>query len=496
MPEERGGMGTRYDGRRRGRSVLIATVAASLALPAGATAQTGAFSAPFAEPTIEGQRTTYKCIRRAPKPGREPSGPLFTPHWECKPTAGSLNVTPIRNRLLYWNALEGTENINAATAAEFGSTAENDQTRRLDLNPSNPFASIWSNPTPVDGGGNPPPQGNPDKEFLLVPKEVGQQLDPAWNDGSLFCADNNFLPDGRVIATGGTTYKNDPPTGAGPLTPPGPAELQGMRNTAVYDPRTNRWQQTPRMNYGRWYPALVTLGARGGRAGDQFVASGVKNLIKAYDLPDQNSPKINRTADNVQETEVRNSATGQWEVQGPKDAQDPSDRPLPLFPRLHLLPNGHVYYNAGGQVFNPAGESYNQLLWNVAAAFDPETKRWNDVGVPGVGPGEVPDLTDGFRGSTFSVMLTLQPGAERELPAGVVPDRGRDPRHHAGHLLPGQGQPDRHGRHRRRRARRARAARSRPSGRSRSTTPAGTRTERCCRRVRCSPRPAATATRS
>jgi hypothetical protein len=410
--------------------VPVAGVAVAVAAgwPGGAGAQdpapiTGAFSAPFAEPTIAGVRTDMKCIRRPPRAGLEPSGPLYTPYWDCKPAAVSSNVTPLPNRIVYWNGLEGTENINAGIAAEFGTVAVNDQSRALDLDPSNPFASRWSRPSPVDGGANPPPAGSPDKEFVGVPNEIGRKLDPAWNDGALFCADNNFLPDGRVLATGGTTYKNDPPLLPGETSAPGPLELQGARNSRVYDPRTNTWQQTPKMNYGRWYPTIVTLGARGGRTGDTFVASGVKNLLKAYDKPAEPFPApgdpdfpppnvtANRTGDNVQETEVRDHDSGVWEVQGPKASQDPSDRPLPLFPRLHLLPNGHVYYNASGQVFNPAGESYNEALWNVAAAFDPATRRWNEIGVPGTAPDGLPSATAGFRGSTFSVMLPLRPDA-------------------------------------------------------------------------------------
>ena len=44
---------------------------------------------------------------------------------------------------------------------------------------------------------------------------------------------------------------------------------------------------------------------------------------------------------------------------------------LPLFPRMHLLPNGHVFYNANGQSFNPFGQSYDEALWNVAASLRP-----------------------------------------------------------------------------------------------------------------------------
>ena len=409
-----------------GGAVLASLSLTQLAASGGGTAGaqqapavTGAFSQPFAEPTINGVKTDRKCIRRAPRPGLEPSGPLYTPFWDCKPAGGSVNVTPIEDRVAYWNALESTENLNGAIAGEYGTASVNDQSRRMDLNPINPFLSTWAKPTPVDGGANPPPEGSPDKEFLAVPDEVGRELDPPYNDGSLFCADQAFLPDGRILAVGGSTYKNDPPTGASGQVP-GPLEVQGAHSARIYDPRTNRWTQTQKMNYGRWYPMLLTLGDRGNRAGDAFVASGVQNLLKYYDKPDTPLPEpgdpdfpridtTNRTGDNVQEVEVRDRRTGDWEVQGPKDAQDPSDRPLPLYPRLHLLPNGHVYYNAGGQTFNPMGGSYNEALWNVAAAYDPAARRWNDLGIPGVQTDGVPDPAGGFRGSTFSIMLTLRP---------------------------------------------------------------------------------------
>ncbi len=65
------------------------------------------------------------------------------------------------NRIVYWNALESTENNNAGIAAEFASVAVNDQSRALDFDPADPFASRWSNPSPVDGGATPPPVGSP-----------------------------------------------------------------------------------------------------------------------------------------------------------------------------------------------------------------------------------------------------------------------------------------------------------------------------------------------
>jgi hypothetical protein len=103
---------------------------------------------------------------------------------------------------------------------------------------------------------------------------------------------------------------------------------------------------------------------------------------------------------------------------------------------MHLLPNGHVFYNAAGQAFNPFGQAYDETLWNFAASYDPASGRWRDLGIPGLEGGGLGDLADldfgrplsdlanlglpgggksatipGFRGSTFSVMLPLEPDA-------------------------------------------------------------------------------------
>jgi Domain of unknown function (DUF1929) len=187
----------------------------------------------------------------------------------------------------------------------------------------------------------------------------------------------------------------------------------------VYDPATNRWSQTGSMDVGRWYPSLVTLGD-----GKVFVASGVEKLVKPV-YPDHLADSLA----NVRKTETYDPASGDWSDNG-----GAAERSLPLFPRLHLLPNGHVYYNAAGQAFNPFGQAWDEALWNVAASYDPATGRWKDLGIPGAGGGLLGGLLDldfgqpvsdlarlgipgggkslalpGFRGSTFSVMLPLQP---------------------------------------------------------------------------------------
>ena len=152
----------------------------------------------------------------------------------CKPTAGSVSV--LRNgKIVYWNALEGTERIELSLITDYGSVALNDQTRLLDLS-TTPFK--WSVPTPVRR------RRQPGRRAAPTRSSPGQN-DEANNNGALFCSDLTFLPDGRVLAAGGTAYYQDPEIGD---TGFGVVELEGLRNARIYDPaptagaRPARWR--------------------------------------------------------------------------------------------------------------------------------------------------------------------------------------------------------------------------------------------------------------
>jgi len=318
----------------------------------------GSFSKPFAEPSIavDGEEVTTdeRCI-----PGADGS-------LNCKPAAGTVaNLGD--GRFVYLNALEGTENVELSIVAEFGEVSVNDQSRVLTLDENdNP---TWARPTPIDGGAN--PDGN-DSETIAsgIPGIPDGSLSTAdnttKNDGALFCADVVFLADGSMMAVGGTDYYSEPGVDGLPV---GVVELEGLKSSRIFDPETNTWTQSGDMQFGRWYPSLVTLAG-----GDVFVASGVTKLLKPV-YPEQplNSGR------NVVQTETYDIDNGSWSENG-----DAAQRSLPLFPRMHLLPNGQVYYNAGGQAFNPFGQAYDQALWNIVAAYDPESKTWTDLGYAGL----------------------------------------------------------------------------------------------------------------
>lgn len=318
----------------------------------------GTFSPPFAEPTIvvDGKEvaTDKRCLKDA-------EGTL-----RCKPAAGTIAVLG-DGRFVYLNALEGTENVELSIVAEFGEVSVNDQTRVLSLDAND--TPSWAKPSPIDGGANP---GGRDSETLagslpgLQDGDLDTSDNTSKNDGALFCADVTFLADGRMIAVGGTDYYSEPGVDGLPV---GLAELEGLKASRIFDPKTNSWSQSGDMEFGRWYPTLVTLAN-----GNIFVASGVTKLLKPV-YPD----KPLNSGRNVVQTETYDIDSGQWHT-NPATAQ----RSLPLFPRMHLLPNGDVYYDAGGQSFNPFGQSYDQALWNITAAYNPRTQNWTDLAYAGL----------------------------------------------------------------------------------------------------------------
>lgn len=353
---------------------VVVLAASSLAFgPVGGAAQDGDGWGSFGPAFVENPEREEVCVEDGDEDGR----------LDCKPAAGSLSILS-DGSALYFNALEGMEDPETNAVLEFGTTSINDQTRRMsfDAGADDPQDSAsWLVPQP--------PRADPYEEDYdtrpLFPAALSGSGDPGDNDRSLFCADLVNLPNGDILAVGGTSYYHDPKV---PGTEMGVVELEGTRDTRIFDESENEWVAAASMNEGRWYPSLVTL-----PDGDLFVASGVTRLLKPAYVDDPFA-----SGRNVTVTERRDSETGEWAV------NEGGDKSLPLYPRMHLLPNGDVFYNAAGQVFNPAGQSYDEALWNVTSVFDPETNTWTDVGIPGLGT-----TMPGFRGSASSTMLPLEP---------------------------------------------------------------------------------------
>ena len=378
-------------------AVVIGAVLAPVA--ASGAASTGTYLAPFRQDgavfangvfqngTYMGQPTNDKGCVTGPTPNAPAGNPLA---YRCMPAGASMVLLP-DGRILYWDALEGTENIGFLSTntvvTDGGRLTVNDESRLLTLNPT----PSWATPANMTGGVH----TTSTAQDLPLPPPLHATHYP-YNNSSLFCSDQVILGDGTILDVGGTDYYSEPTI---PGTNKGIIELEGVRDTRVFDPRTNAWAQGPSMNYGRWYPSLVTLGN-----GQVLVTSGVTKLIKPF-YPTH----ITDSLKNVEQTETFDPVKGVWTYNGTA-----ANRALPLFPRLHLLPDGHVLYDAAGQDFNPFGQSIDEALWNVAGSYDPASKSWTDLGVPGLGSPGVNPLFAGFRGSTFDAALTLRPDVSKQ----------------------------------------------------------------------------------
>ena len=119
---------------------------------------------------------------------------------------------------------------------------------------------------------------------------------PKLDSINLFCSGHTFLPDGRLFVVGGHI-----------------ADSVGEDHATIYDPATNTWASNPKLtNGGRWYPTAITLSD-----GTVLVSFGSISLNQ-----------LNETQqvwkDGVFQTIV--------------DFVNP-----PLFPRLHVAPDGRVF---------------------------------------------------------------------------------------------------------------------------------------------------------
>jgi len=120
------------------------------------------------------------------------------------------------------------------------------------------------------------------------------------NTTNVFAGGHAFLPDGRLLVTGGQSIRN--------LRAP-----RGTPHTNIFDYRSNRWKRVENMAAGRWYPTSTTL------ANGEVLTVGGNN--------DQGITN--------QDVQVWKT-TGGWRYLG--------KRKMSLYPGMFQAPNGEVFY--------------------------------------------------------------------------------------------------------------------------------------------------------
>jgi len=152
---------------------------------------------------------------------------------------------------------------------------------------------------------------------------------PRTEDWDTFCNGMIVLPDGRPFIIGGT-LKYDP--------------FFGWKRTSVYDPVTDKFIDMEDMAHGRWYPTATVLGD-----GRVMTFSG-----------------LNETGGTDSQVEIYKVGAG-W---GPPFAAAWTP---PLYPRMHVLPNGKVFYSGSttqSQIFDPSTNT-----WSLSALTNSSTTR-------------------------------------------------------------------------------------------------------------------------
>jgi hypothetical protein len=165
-------------------------------------------------------------------------------------------------------------------------------------------------------------------------------------DGDIFCAGHTFLPDGRLLIAGGT-YKYDVSIRGIPLRP-----FSGLEHSYIFDPTSLTWTRINDLSSGRWYPTCILLSD-----GRVLTMAG---LTKSFPWVFLNK------------LEVYSKKSGWLQIKG-------ADRWIPMYPRLHLLPSGDVFYVGS---YNTHYTFPFYLRAFPSSLFNVNEKRWTTIGLP------------------------------------------------------------------------------------------------------------------
>ncbi len=204
----------------------------------------------------------------------------------------------------------------------------------------------------IGGSGNNPDKLKEwDKPEIFTPDYTGktdgtiEEISDTGVTGDIFCVGQAFLPDGRLFLAGGT-HKYD---GLFGFFPP----FSGLDHTYIFDPETTKFTKMDDMKHGRWYPTCVML-SNGDIATFSGLTKGFPWLI-------------------FWENELFSFKDNKWsKLEG-------ANKFLPLYPRIHLLPSGELFY-AGS--YNTHLTFPFTLYGFKIGTFKPGWNKWKKLPYP------------------------------------------------------------------------------------------------------------------
>jgi hypothetical protein len=154
-------------------------------------------------------------------------------------------------------------------------------------------------------------------------------VDTPWD---AFCAGHAQLADGRLLVAGGTNGYESAATNN---------TFSGSSRAYAFDATTEQYQAVPNMTTARWYPSLLTLGdgsvlTLAGQGSDGRLTSTAQRFTGSAWTTDQRPP-------------VRDDLTAGARMS------------WPMYPGLHLLADGRVFYSST----HTFGQSMPPGIWDL-----------------------------------------------------------------------------------------------------------------------------------
>ncbi len=170
----------------------------------------------------------------------------------------------------------------------------------------------------VSGSGNLPTNTN--LQAAIFDPATGTITTQAVN-WDMFCNGMVVLSDGRAFVNGGT-LQYDP--------------FHGQLRSSVYDPATGQFTDVQNMAHGRWYPTVTNL------------SDGTLMTFSGLDEKGSTNSTV----------EIYTVGSGWSTAYG-------SPFTPPLYPRMHLLPSGKVFYSGsttGSRSFDPSAHTWSGVV--------------------------------------------------------------------------------------------------------------------------------------